>query len=73
MARAYGQENMYGVPSNMDLWNYYMERQAEDNAAGGHDGRGYQFLRASRSNADGLREHLFNTWIKKGRGSIRRK
>ena len=72
-AARYSQEYLYGLPSNLDLLNYYLERQAEENAAGGRDGRDYQFVRAARSNADGLREHLFNTWIKKGRGSIRRK
>ena len=68
----YSHDYVYSLPLNIDLLNYYMEQQAEDNAASERAGR-EQFIRASRSNPEGLREHLFNTWIKKGRGSIRRK
>jgi len=66
----YSHDYVYSLPLNIDLLNYYMEQQAEDNAASERAGRD-QFIRASRSNPEGLREHLFNTWIKKGRGSIR--
>jgi len=67
----YSHEYVYGLPLNVDLLNYYLEQQAEDNAIPERETRGVPFLRSSRSSADGLREHLFNTWIKKGRGSIR--
>ena len=69
----YSHEYVYGLPLNVDLLNYYLEQQGEDNAIPDRESRGVQFVRAARSNSDGLREHLFNTWIKKGRGSIRRK
>jgi len=67
----YSHEYVYGLPLNVDLLNYYLEQQGEDNAIPDRESRGVQFVRAARSNSDGLREHLFNTWIKKGRGSIR--
>jgi len=68
----YSHEYVYGLPLNVDLLNYYLEQQAEDNAVPDRETRGVApFVRASRSSSDGLREHLFNTWIKKGRGSIR--
>ena len=45
---------------------------AEDNGAQGHD-ENVAFARESRANPGDFKEQLFNTWMKKGRGSIRRK
>lgn len=67
----YSHEYVYGLPLNLDILNYYLERQAEENARSDRDGRDYPFVRNSRSNSEGLREHFFSNWMKKGRGSIR--
>jgi len=66
----YSHEYVYGLPLNLDLLNYYLERQAEENAGTERDGRDYPFVRNSRANPEG-REHYFTNWMKKGRGSIR--
>ena len=67
-------EDYYYVPpaTNVDRLNYYLERQAEGNAVGAGEGRDYQFIRPARASPEALRGHLFNTWMKKARGSIRR-
>ena len=66
-------ENMYGLPLNLDLWNYYSEFPGLE-----RDVRGYPFVRAARSNDKSIRQQYlldpnFNNWMKRGRGSIRRK
>ena len=70
-----GQDDYYlPSPQNVDRLNYYLERQAEGNIAGAGEGNDYQFIRpARRASSKVLRDHLFNTWMKKARGSIRRK
>lgn len=62
----YSRDYLYGLPS----LNYYLEQMAEDNGAQGHD-ENVAFARESRANPGDFKEQLFNTWMKKGRGSIR--
>ena len=65
--------NYWNLPLNLDLWNYYSESPGLE-----RDARGYPFVRAARSNDESIRQHIldtnfWNNWMKRGRGSIRRK
>ena len=63
-------------PRHINRLNYYLDRlgrRAEESDAGAVEERADQFMRPARANTEALRDHLFNTWMKKARGSIRRK
>ena len=63
-------------PRHINRLNYYLDRlgrRTEESDAGAGDERPDQFRRPARSSNEVLRDHLFNSWMKKARGSIRRK
>ena len=63
-------------PRHINRLNYYLDRlgqRTEEGDAGAGGEKPDQFRRPARSGNEVLRDPLFNSWMKKARGSIRRK